>query len=125
MENNTKTGAELIAAERQRQIDVEGWTPEHDDKHHQGEMADAAACYALRSYEPVRGDEKPKSMWPWAPEWWKPSDDPVRNLVKAGALIAAEIDRLQRLETTEEGADPRGYITPEEWTRQGNNAADY
>ena len=34
-----------------------------------------------------------RSDWPWPPEFWKPSDDPVRNLVKAGALIAAEIDR--------------------------------
>jgi hypothetical protein len=36
--------------------------------------------------------------WPkeWNVDWWKPSDDPIRNLVKAGALIAAEIDRLQR-----------------------------
>jgi hypothetical protein len=37
--------------------------------------------------------------WPWDAEWWKPSPDSVRNLVKAGALIAAEIDRLQRKET--------------------------
>lgn len=36
------------------------------------------------------------SDWPWHSSWWKPSDDPIRNLVKAGALIAAEIDRLQR-----------------------------
>jgi hypothetical protein len=35
-------------------------------------------------------------LWPWDPSWWKPSPDPIRNLVKAGALIAAEIDRLQR-----------------------------
>jgi hypothetical protein len=36
-------------------------------------------------------------FWPWDQDWWKPSPDPIRNLVKAGALIAAEIDRLQRL----------------------------
>ena len=41
-------------------------------------------------------------LWPWSDKWWKPSDDPVRNLVKAGALLAAEIDRLQR------GAPPEG-----------------
>lgn len=34
--------------------------------------------------------------WPWATDWWKPSDDPITNLVRAGALIAAEIDRLLR-----------------------------
>jgi hypothetical protein len=37
------------------------------------------------------------SSWPWDYDWWKPSDDPIRNLTKAGALIAAEIDRLNRL----------------------------
>jgi len=36
------------------------------------------------------------SLWPWGSEWWKPSKDPIRDLVKAGALIAAEIDRLQK-----------------------------
>lgn len=41
-----KTGVELIAEERQRQMDVEGWTPEHDDKHQRDEMNIAARCYA-------------------------------------------------------------------------------
>lgn len=84
-------GAELIAAERQRQIDVEGWTPEHDAEHDSHEMAAAAVAYALTIHSmPVA-----KWWWPWDDEWWKPSDDPIRNLVKAGALLAAEIDRLQ------------------------------
>lgn len=86
-------GAQLIAVERQRQTDVEGWTPEHDNEHELGELATAAACYALPDiYE---------EWWPWAPTWWKPSGEyegagRIRDLVKAGALIAAEIDRLQR-----------------------------
>lgn len=91
-------GAELIAAERQRQIDAEGWTPDHDDEHGGGELADAAFVYlwhvTTRAF-PTPG-QPPRLFWPWAPEWYKPSDDPVRNLVKAGALIAAEIDRLER-----------------------------
>jgi len=37
-----------------------------------------------------------KIEWPFSSEWWKPAQDPIRNLVKAGALIAAEIDHLQR-----------------------------
>jgi hypothetical protein len=90
----TMTGNELIAAERQRQIDVEGWTPEHDDKHTTGALALAAACYAERGL----GDATWDWHWPWSPDWWKPSKDPIRNLAKAGALIAAEIDRLQRAE---------------------------
>ncbi len=116
MENNdTKTGAELIAAERQRQIDVEGWTPGHDDEHARGQLALAGASYALRGSQhdelfaaigrqPCRGSNAgwvggAKLFWPWADEWWKPSQEPIDNLVKAGALIAAEIDRLQRAKT--------------------------
>lgn len=41
------------------------------------------------------GWDKAPDEWPWDPSWWKPSPDPVANLVKAGALIAAEIDRLR------------------------------
>ena len=85
------TGLELIAAERQRQIDVEGWTPEHDAEHSNGELIQAAACYAL-SADGFRGVP---TLWPFARQWWKPSN-PIRDLAKAGALIAAEIDRLQR-----------------------------
>ncbi len=95
------TGLELIAYERNRQIKSEGWTEDHDDTHADGELARAAMCYtgraALMSAVGFRGGPKNcPDGWPWDREWWKPSEDPVRNLVKAGALIAAEIDRLQR-----------------------------
>jgi hypothetical protein len=97
-----KTGVELIAAERERQMSHEGWTPEHDDKHTDFELSKAADSYLCAVISPdEEGDENGKSRpawdWPWDKDWWKPSDDPVRNLVKAGALIAAEIDRLQRM----------------------------
>ncbi|HHG5409119.1 TPA: hypothetical protein ACPWMT_005896, partial [Pseudomonas aeruginosa] len=36
-----------VQAERRRQVEAEGWTPEHDDGHSHGQMARAAACYAL------------------------------------------------------------------------------
>lgn len=97
-----KTGAKLIAEERARQISVEGWTPEHDDKHRRRQLAVAAESYlATHSSPDVCVPRCPQLAapcwnWPWAKKWWKPSPDPVRNLVKAGALIAAEIDRLQR-----------------------------
>ena len=90
-------GVDLIAAERRRQVEQEGWTAEHDDHHVGGEIAGAAACYALASgvlTEEGLADYRPR-LWPWAEDWWKPKD-PLRNLVRAGALIAAEIDRLLR-----------------------------
>lgn len=101
---NRMTGVELIAAERQRQIDVEGWTPEHDDTHIHSEMLWAGICYAKYAsgvlYAEKAGLTPPSlrvsDSWRWSAEWWKPSEDPIRNLEKAGALLAAEIDRLQR-----------------------------
>lgn len=92
-----------IAAERRRQQDVEGFDLDHDDKHDRGELAAAGACYALLPAKShgffCRGglvgyDEMPPE-WPWAPSWWKPDDD-RRNLVRAGALILAELERLLR-----------------------------
>lgn len=96
-----KTGIQLIAEERHRQINDEGWTSEHDDQHDTAQLSGAAACYAIAANElasPVPYINQPTpSLWPWSLEWWKPGNDPVRCLVKAGALIAAEIDRLQRI----------------------------
>jgi hypothetical protein len=84
-----------IAAERQRQIESEGWTAEHDDSHALGEMATAAACYALSANGFKR--EALWEFWPksWGVYWLKPKDR-RRDLVKAGALIVAEIERLDR-----------------------------
>jgi hypothetical protein len=99
-----KTGIELIAAERQRQIDAEGWTPEHDDEHDAGVLASAAACYAVNAaseLHPYDGlgvqDIGTVPWWPWDKAWWKPKD-PIRDLARAGALIAAEMDKLLRAE---------------------------
>lgn len=93
------TGIEVIAAERKRQVEVEGWTSEHDAKLRREELASAAACYATpvkwRPF-PVRQDGQAPLIWPWSPKWWKPGDR-IRELAKAGALIAAEIDRLQQM----------------------------
>lgn len=94
------TGIQLIAAERQRQIEVEGFTPQHDEQHVNGELADAAAVYALSAEAMEKLDsafgDGTIPLWPFDPKWLKISDDRVRDLTKAGALIAAEIDRLQR-----------------------------
>lgn len=96
-------GADAIAAERQRQMDVEGWTPEHDAEHDKGELVDGARAYlaaaryceAKQLTQPMPAWARDQAVyWPWDEEFWKPADEPIRNLVKAGALIAAEIDRL-------------------------------
>ncbi|MEN7429202.1 hypothetical protein VA599_00505 [Chromobacterium sp. TRC.1.1.SA] len=83
-----------IAAERCRQIEVEGWTPEHDDQYGEYVLPCAAGCYAMYTLAYPAGD--PPRPWPWAGDWWKPSADPRRNLVKSGALIAAAIERIDR-----------------------------
>ena len=84
-----------VLVERRRQISVEGWTPEHDDGHRHDDLPRAAACYAL-SAAGYRGDDPAHlRFWPWLGRWWKPST-PRRDLVKAGALILAEIERLDR-----------------------------
>lgn len=87
-------GFALIAMERHRQITEKGYTAEHDDKHDGTEFLQAAACYMANATPWDFGLSD--VAWPWESEDYKPSPDYVRNLVKAGALIAAEIDRLQR-----------------------------
>lgn len=82
-----------VLAERRRQINEEGWTSYHDDEHSCSEMALAAACYAMSAGGYAKGQTPP--IWPWSPTWWKPAYG-RRDLVKAGALILAEIERLDR-----------------------------
>ena len=90
------TAIELIAAERERQITGERWTISHDDSHGAGQLALAAAVYAIPPKK--RGDRVLGMLWPWSDRWYKPTpDDRIRELVKAGALIVAEIDRIQRI----------------------------
>ncbi|WP_253945938.1 hypothetical protein [Pseudomonas aeruginosa] len=87
-----------VQAERRRQITAEGWTPEHDDQHGHGQMARAAACYALAgSSAPNDGTAAllVSLAWPWDQQWWKPTSA-RRDLVKACALALAEIERLDR-----------------------------
>ena len=94
------TGVELIAAERERQISHEGYSAEGD--RHQGDLlARAGVEYAnvavsiLRSGPDAAHFDPPlRWNWPWSNEFWKPSENPIRDLVKAGALIAAAIDSI-------------------------------
>lgn len=88
---DTRTGAELIAAERNRQIESKGYTAEHDAHHRVEEFVDAALTYASVTDSDVHW------VWPWNLTAFRPSEDRVRNLVKAGALIAAAIDAEQQV----------------------------
>ncbi|HCJ3121278.1 hypothetical protein [Klebsiella pneumoniae] len=95
LESRTFTAAAAdLLAERQRQVTTEGWAPAHDDEYEHGELADAAGCYALSS-ELFDCAGEPPRPWPWPDEWWKPTSR-RRDLVKAGALILAEIERIDR-----------------------------
>ncbi|MDJ3786454.1 DUF550 domain-containing protein [Salmonella enterica] len=108
-----------IMSERLRQIHMEGWAPEHDDTYDGGELAGAAACYAR--HVSARGwvyaenpaayqDEDVPGDWPWAEEWWKPTT-PYRDLEKAGALILAEMERINRVTGAGEGGAVVGEVS--------------
>lgn len=96
-----------VAKERERQIKSEGWTPEHDDLHGSGELAGAAACYAMQAVLDHIGKGRGlhdtvsrtiRELWPFSNEWWKPKNN-RHDLVRAAALIIAEIERIDRAET--------------------------
>lgn len=110
-----KKGIELIAEERQRQIDVEGYNAQHDSQHDFRELVQAARTYidaailTTKSKEMGNSDEASISWhkynepfewkylklgWPWKEDSFKPTT-PLRDIIKAGALIAAAIDRLE------------------------------
>lgn len=121
MSPEQQSGIELIAAERERQVTEEEWTSEHDDGHKDNALAWAAVCYAApgRVYVERQGSDSIAFVDPWPfkgnsdlagrgfYDWDKrkrlanyvqmpPPGDRLDYLVKAGALIAAEIDRIQR-----------------------------
>lgn len=110
MPNETQAWRDVLA-ERWRQANVEGFDEDHDDWcNGRSEMAQAAACYALNGTPAdeavfIHGRWKdPRDLfWPrqWSREWWKPTNR-RRDLVKAGALILAEIERLDRAALNQE-----------------------
>jgi hypothetical protein len=103
---NTASTAEspaiaLIAAERKRQITEEGFSVESDTFiNNRGELARAAACYALpKTLEWIKTcAEIFDKIWPWDIGWWKPSEDRKRDIIKACALLVAEYDRISVIE---------------------------
>jgi hypothetical protein len=90
------TGIELITKERDRQITQEGFDPEHDRCHTDNELALAAACYAVNGIQGVSVYEYGDSdCFPFVEEYDKRrKHDRLRSLTIAGALCAAELDRL-------------------------------
>lgn len=108
-----KKGIELIADERQRQIEKEGFDKKHDEQNEFEDMVKAALYYAEaaifafdfgeseRCEELMREGACFKNSFPyyWDRKWCKPSRNPIRNLEKAGALIAACIDKIQEQQT--------------------------
>lgn len=94
--DSVTAAASDVLAERQRQISSEGWSAEHDDEHAPGQLSDAGGCYALSAFEDdkMREGYEP-DWWPWERHWYKPGT-PRRDLVKAAALIIAEIEHLDR-----------------------------
>lgn len=96
-------GVKLIARERERQIEEEGWTREHDAAYPDGSLSRAAICYATDA--PIYHKVLTKAgihftdPWPWSSVHDKRhKHDRKRRLVIAGALIAAELDRLMEAE---------------------------
>lgn len=125
-------GAQIVRDERERQINREGWTTAHDDSHVDGELIAAANCYvtapegremvdAVIQINTARGCADPDQFcdrkvkipkdWPWSGEWWKPSEDRIRDLAKAGALYLAEADRLRRADKSDEAAEVEKLAT--------------
>ncbi|MFN7178349.1 hypothetical protein [Hyphomonas sp.] len=91
----TLDAAEAMLRERRRQIVAEGFDPQADDRYTDGQLARAAARYAVWNILPETGRAMIVWLWPFAAGWFKPRTH-RENLVRAGALILAEIERLDR-----------------------------
>lgn len=120
--------AELdVIAERRRQVEVEGFTAAHDDRHADGSLERAAACYAWaaslsdehrQTYAHDSANlldvadnriwfniDMMRRLWTWARQWWKPTTR-RQDLVKSCALSLAAIERQDR-------AAVKAVVTPE------------
>lgn len=105
-----------IAVERERQVKGEGYSPERDDKYVYGDLAKAGATFAFVATHRYRNEivdlqkvpfdscvwkcgfgEFVRNLWPWNQHNLK-FKSPKEDLIKAAALIVAEIERLERSE---------------------------
>lgn len=87
---NLTEGTHLVHLARQRQFAKHGYDAEHDAEHDDSELVTAGICYAMEAIQPGEGN----GLWPWQPDEWHPDPDPLDNLVKAAALMVAEIDAI-------------------------------
>ncbi|MDF2381340.1 hypothetical protein JMG10_07680 [Nostoc ellipsosporum NOK] len=106
-----KTAIQKIAEERQRQIDKKGYCQTHDQDHDKAELASAAAAYTtsyvVNTQAKASEDKITRRrlavmntsiglIWPFHGGEFKPNyENPIRDLIKAGALIVAEIERIE------------------------------
>lgn len=84
-----------ILKERIRQVVDEKFDSTHDDDQTNNSLSSAAACYAITERHYISKEIALRELWPWDNKWWKPKDQ-RSNLIRAAALIIAEIERLDR-----------------------------
>lgn len=96
--NASEQGVNIIADERRRQVLQEGYSIQNDTQYKDDELVKAAISYLLCNIYGIKS-----GLWPWDDRFWKPvgSKNSVSNLKKAGALIAAEIDRIKEITRNE------------------------
>jgi len=108
-------GADIISAERERQIHEEGYSAGHDAAHDYKDLLDAASCYLWSAQQGPDGHKELEApaQWPWDKEYWKPKTR-FHDMKRCGALVAAALDRFldqHAEEHTEQEPDGRGTDT--------------
>lgn len=88
-----------VINERKRQLNAEGYSTAADDGYVHGELAAAAAVYAMTAVVTLHDNDpttyEAPDIWPWAEEAFKPKSQ-REDLVRAAALLIAEIERIDR-----------------------------
>ena len=97
MKQESSVAVQDVVNERRRQIEVECFSAENDDKLIDCQLACAAACYAMCDTQKHLNEFTIMGVpiWPWGPVWWR-STTYRQNLVKAAALLIAEIEHIDR-----------------------------
>lgn len=95
----TNTDMEFILhevyKERVRQVFDEGYSVYADDCHTHMELARGGAAYAVAKHIDNLGRHPAQLGWPFPEFSFKPTDH-RRNLIKAMAMLCAEVERIDR-----------------------------